>query len=473
MGFLMEDVPEELLVDIVNRLEQTADRNSVSLACKRLCAIDGEQRHFLKVGSGVHAATEALTSLCMRFPNIKKLEIDSSGRKSNPAKQLTNDGLLRLPSCCPSLTELTLSFCSSIDDSGLAFLASCPNLRSVELNFAPAITCAGILSLVVGCKNLSALHLNRCNKVSSDEWLEYLGKFGKLEDLSIKNCRGISEDDLIKLGPGWSNLKRLEVEVDACHRQSKVYERSSVDKWARHQSRYKNLRELRLVNCSVAPGRGLSCLLGGCEALERLRLDMCVGVKDTDMVALAGKSKNLRSISIGLHPQYMAPVLLSNPLRLTDESLRAIAAGCSKLEALELSFSDGEFPSLSSCFSQGGVLAMIQSCPIRVLALDAACFFDDGGMEALGRAPYLHTLKLAECQGVTDVGMQQLLRRFPRLTSLELRKCVGVTDLGLKPLIGSCKLESLTVQGCPRISEEGVRGAARTVSYEQDSPWIH
>ncbi|CAL9091442.1 unnamed protein product [Musa textilis] len=471
MGFLMEELPEEMLVNIIRRIDQTADRNSISLVSKRLYAIDGEQRDFLRVGCGLHPAIEALTSLCIRFPNIKKLEIVYSGWMSNLGKQLDNQGLFVLSSNCHSLTELTLSFCSFINDSGLAYLSSCRNLRSLKLNFAPAISSNGILSLVVGCKNLSALRLIRCMKVSSFEWLEYLGKLGKLEDLSIKNCRAISEHDLIKLGPGWNNLKRLEFEMDAYYRYPKIYDSSSVEKWLRHQGCYKNLRDLRLVNCIIAPGRWLSYLLGRCEALERLHLDMCIAVEDTDMIALSHKSRNLTSMSIRLPSQFLAPVFPSSPLRLTDESLKALAINCLMLQVFELSFSNGEFPSFH-CFSQSGILALIQTCPIRVLVLDSACFFNDSGMEALSSSPYLQTLKLIRCQEVTDKGMQ-LIQRCPLLTDLYLCKCLGVTDSGLKPLIGLCKLKYLKIEDCPQISEKGVQGTAMFISYKQDSSWLY
>lgn len=467
----MEDLPEQLLSEIFKRIDRTADRNSISLVCKRLYAIEGEQRGFLRVGCGLHPATEALASLCTRFPNLTRLEIVYSGWMSNLGKQLDNQGLLILSSHCPSLNELTLSFCSFINDTGLGHLASCRNLRSFKLNFAPAISSNGILSLVVGCKKLSTLQLIHCMKVSSAEWLEYLGKFGMLEDLSIKNCKGIGEDDLMKLSPRWKKLKRLEFEVDAYYRYPKVYDRASVDRWQRQQICCDELKELSLMNCIIAPGRGLSCLLGKCGALEKLHLDMCIGLMDSDMIALSQKSSNLKRVSLRLPSQFLAPVLANSPLRLTDESLKALARRCAMLEEVELSFSDAEFPSFS-CFSQNGILTLIQSCPIRVLTLNSAYFFNDMGMEALCSAHFLQALELVKCQEVSDEGMQ-LIVHFPCLTTLKLCKCLGVTDTGLKPLVGTQRLESLTVEDCPQISEKGVQGAARLVSYKQDMSWLY
>ncbi|KAJ6866360.1 hypothetical protein NC652_037805 [Populus alba x Populus x berolinensis] len=138
--------------------------------------------------------------------------------------------------------------------------------------------------------------------------------------------------------------------------------------------------ELSLVNCIISPGRGLACMLGKCKNLEKIHLDMCVGM-----------------------------------------------------------------------------------CPIRELALDHVYSFNDVGMEALCSAHYLETLELVRCQEI---------RQFPRLCILRLKKCLGVTDDGLYPLSGTDKLDFLAVEDCPQISERGVQGAARSVSFRQDLSWI-
>lgn len=118
-------------------------------------------------------------------------------------------------SCCPSLTDLTLNFCSNIDDTGLGYLRYCEKLVSLRLNSATEITSSGLLSVAVGCNSLSSLHLINCEKIGSTEsqWLEYLGLNGSLVELVVKNCYGISLSDLLKLGPGWMKLRKLEFEM--------------------------------------------------------------------------------------------------------------------------------------------------------------------------------------------------------------------------------------------------------------------
>ncbi|XP_060202066.1 F-box/LRR-repeat protein 14-like [Lycium barbarum] len=467
----MDNLPAELLLDILGRITSTADRNSVSLTCKHFHKLDNVLRISMRVGCGLHPVCDALTALCNRFSNLEKLEIIYSGWMSKLGKQLDDNSLLILSSRCPLLKDLTLSYCTFITDAGLSYLASCSKITSLKLNFAPRITGCGILSLVAGCKALSVLHLIRCLNVGSMEWLEYLGKHEMLEDLCIKNCRVIGEGDLIKLGPTWRKLKRLQFEVDANYRYMKLYDRLSVDRWQKQWVPCENMLELSLVNCVISPGRGLACVIGKCKNLEKIHLDMCVGVRDCDIVCLAQKSSNLRSISLRVPSDFSLPLLQNNPLRLTDESLKAVAQNCSLLDTVRLSFSDGEFPSFSS-FTLNGILMLIQMCPIRELALDHVYSFNDVGMQALCSAQYLQILELVRCQEITDEGLQ-LAGQIPQLCILRLRKCLGVTDDGLKPLVGSYKLELLVVEDCPQISERGVQGAAKSVTFKQDLSWMY
>ncbi|XP_045807001.1 F-box/LRR-repeat protein 14-like [Trifolium pratense] len=467
----MDNIPDHIVWEILSRIKKTSDRNNVSLVCKRLYYIDNAQRHFLKVGCGMDPANEALTSLCVRFLNLSKVEIAYSGWMSKLGKQLDDKGLLILANHCPLLCDLTLSYCTFITDVGLRYLASSSKLASLRLDFTQRITGCGILSLVVGCKNLSRLHLIRCLNVSSVEWLEYLGKLGTLEDLSIRNCRAIGEGDLIKLGPGWQKLKRLQFEVDANYRYMKVYDRLSVDRWQKQQVPCENMVELTLVNCIISPGRGLACVLAKCKNLEKVHLDMCVGVRDFDIISLSQRSSDLRSVSFRVPSDFSLPCLVNNPLRLTDESLDALAQNCSKLESVSISFSDGEFPS-SSSFTLSGILCLLQKCPVRQLALDHVYSFNDVGMEALCTAEYLESLELVRCQEISDEGLQ-LVSQFPRLCILRLCKCLGISDDGLKPLVGSFKLDFLAVEDCPQVSERGVQGAAKFVSFRQDLSWMY
>ncbi|KAJ3695531.1 hypothetical protein LUZ60_000908 [Juncus effusus] len=156
----MENLPEALNFEIIKRLT-LSDRNSLSLVSKQLYKIEADQRLSIRVGCRLNPATEALTSLCIRFSNLTKIEINYYGWESYLGKQLDDQGLFILSINCPSLTNLILCHCSFLTDSGLSHLTSCK----------------------------------------------------KLVDLSIVDCRVIKEHSLIVLGKCLRRLKRLELNL--------------------------------------------------------------------------------------------------------------------------------------------------------------------------------------------------------------------------------------------------------------------
>lgn len=121
----MDNLPDELLLDILGRIKRTTDRSSVSLTCKHFHKLANGLRTSIRVGCGLHPASDALTALCNRFCNLEKVEIFYSGWMSKLGKQLDDHGLLILSSHCPSLKDLMLSYCTFITDAGLSYLASC------------------------------------------------------------------------------------------------------------------------------------------------------------------------------------------------------------------------------------------------------------------------------------------------------------------------------------------------------------
>ncbi|VAH00115.1 unnamed protein product [Triticum turgidum subsp. durum] len=472
----MEDLPEALLTEILNRITTTSDLNSLSLVSKQLYKIEGNQRDAIRVGSGLCIATKELTSLCARFPNLRKLEIDYSGWIPGHGKQLDNKGLFVFSSHCSSLIDLTLSFCSHIDDSGLACLAYCKTLLSLTLNSTPKVTSVGLFSVAVGCTSLSALHLIGCEKIDSVEWLEYLGRDGSLEELVVKNCQGINHHDFLKFGSGWMKLQKFEFErkrgkYDLLDPGNVVYD-SSYDAHSMDVYDFccESLKDLRLAHIETWPEAGLRVLLGKCKALEKLCLEYVRALNDNDIIALSRSCSNLKRISLWLNLQrYSSDInYCETRTSLTDNNLYALALNCCMLQMIDLSFTgcDADWPSEIG-FTQEGFLVLIQSCPIRVLVLNNANFFDDEGMKALSSSPHLETLELILCHAVTDAGMR-FIAHTPCLSNLTLRMCHNVTDVGVAELEGAQKLESLVIECCGEVSLQAAQHVAKSVQYSSE-----
>ncbi|KAF7028011.1 hypothetical protein CFC21_039990 [Triticum aestivum] len=224
-----------------------------------------------------------------------------------------------------------------------------------------------------------------------------------------------------------------------------------------------NMKDLKLGSIEIATGKGLRFLLGRCKALEKLCLEYVRGLNDNDLIALSQSCNNLKSISLSLDPQYYHDDFRT---AFTDNSLKALALSCPMLETVELTFADCSpmYPSEIG-FTRKGLVALIQSCPIRVLVLRRANFFNDKGMKALSSAPLLETLELVDCEAITNAGLGFIVHA-PCLINLTLL-CEGVTDVGVSKLAHSQKLESLIIERCCCVSEQAVRGAARSVQYSE------
>ena len=221
---------------------------------KQLYNIDAEQRATICVGSGL--AIEGLPALFSRFPNLHKVEINYSGWEPGNGSQIGNQGLRLLSFSLPLLNDLTLSFCSKINASGLVDLTNCEMFMSLKLNSTPEITSRGLLSLAIGCKTLSSLHLNNCKGIaSSTEWLDYLGNEGSLEELVVKNCKGIGQYHFLMFGPGWMKLQKFEFENEQSFWS--IFRRDRDPSYNAHTYRYdllcKGLKDLRLVRIVTEP----------------------------------------------------------------------------------------------------------------------------------------------------------------------------------------------------------------------------
>uniref|UniRef100_A0A0A8YQ94 F-box domain-containing protein n=1 Tax=Arundo donax TaxID=35708 RepID=A0A0A8YQ94_ARUDO len=336
----MENLLDELLGEIIKRLTKTSDLSSLSLVSKHLYIVEAEQRNDIRVGCGLFPVTSALALLCSRFPNLCKVEFNYSSWEPNHGVQMDNKGLHVLSSCCPSLTDLTLSLCSYIDDSGLCLLKDFKKLMSLRFTTLPEITSSGLSSVAVGCKSLSALYLIDCKKLGRADWLEYLGRVGSLKELVVKYCKGISQYDFLKVGPGWMKLQKFVFQIKGCHNKIETRDPSYVE---HYQYRYDfccdNLKDLTAARIITEPEKGLGCLLTKCKALENLCLYYVLGLHDNDIITLSHNCINLRSISLRLEPLYNeGPEGIDFSTPLTDDSLRALALRCPMLQSVELTF---------------------------------------------------------------------------------------------------------------------------------------
>ena len=75
--------------------------------------------------------------------------------------------------------------------------------------------------------------------------------------------------------------------------------------------------------------------------------------------------------------------------------------------------------------------------------------------------PKLQSLNIDNCSNITDDGIRALANGLPQLQSLNISCCDKITDEGITALAnGLPQLQSLNIDGCHKITDEGIRALA-------------
>eukprot|EP00667_Euglena_gracilis_P007372 EG_transcript_7453 len=141
-------------------------------------------------------------------------------------------------------------------------------------------------------------------------------------------------------------------------------------------------------------------------------------------------------------------VALGGCTPLPADALAALAAGCPRLATLELPDCVGLDDPTLLCFAR--------HCP-QLTALDVSGCYNATGAGGVGPLAAacrgLRQLRMQRLRGVTPEVLQQLAVSCPTLTILDVSGCLQVDDAGLNPLITKCDISSLTIAGCPKVTD--------------------
>lgn len=189
----------------------------------------------------------------------------------------------------------------------------------------------------------------------------------------------------------------------------------------------KNLESLNLAGCCNISTSGLLLISWGLKKLKRLDLRSCWHVSDAGIRLLAG-------IPEGGNPE-LEYLGLQDCQRLSDEALKHISIGCTRLERINLSF----------CVN-----------------------ITDSGLKYLAKMPSLRELNLRACDNVSDVGMAYLADGGAPLSLLDISFCEKMSDQALGFIShGLYHLRTLSISNC-NIGDEGLIKIAKTL-YELET----
>ena len=172
----------------------------------------------------------------------------------------------------------------------------------------------------------------------------------------------------------------------------------------------------------------LVCLAKGCPRLSTLT-GPCGSFGDDALRAFGAMCSQLRVLSLAPCPSVSA----------TDQGLVALAAGCPRLEELDVTGGRAR-GSCGSTVTDEGLQALARGC--RSLEhLNAWCYalVTDRSVDALvSCCPDLEDLNLSECR-LTDAALATLARRAsPKLHSLNVSGCTQLSQGAIDALVVSC-----------------------------------
>ncbi|KAI6660062.1 Protein AMN1-like [Oopsacas minuta] len=233
-----------------------------------------------------------------RLPhNIRIVLLDRTSRRGI----LTEKMLTQL--ITPRLRELDLSECLLSDDSYIACLAECNNLRELHMNnntrsslLPPAeqnITTSAFLALIPHWSNLTEIQLRACQFVDDQVLHCIAANCLHVKVINVSSCTLVTNDGLIALCV-CSGLFCLNI--------SKIPGITDEGLIALSQSSsYRIISELNLCHCTQITDVGIKELLSRCTKLKILVIHGCPKVtersRQLSQLAQAGENLRLKQVT--------------------------------------------------------------------------------------------------------------------------------------------------------------------------------
>ncbi|NXG52702.1 FXL17 protein, partial [Psilopogon haemacephalus] len=141
--------------------------------------------------------------LCLDFQFWKQLDLSSR-------QQVTDELLEKIASRSQNITEINISDCRNISDTGVCILAiKCPGLLRYTAYRCKQLSDTSIIAVATQCPLLQKVHVGNQDRLT-DEGLKQLGsKCRELKDIHFGQCYKISDEGMIIIAKGCLKLQRI------------------------------------------------------------------------------------------------------------------------------------------------------------------------------------------------------------------------------------------------------------------------
>lgn len=222
---------------------------------------------------------------------LKCLQVLELGGCTN----ITNTGLLLIAWGLKKLNKLNLRSCRHISDVGIGHIAGLNRdaadgnleLEYLGLQDCQKLTDDALRNVSLGLLNLKSINLSFCASMT-DSGLKYLAKMLSLRELNLRSCDNISDIGIAYLADGGSRIICLDVSF--C---DKIGDQGLVNI---SQGLFQ-LKSLSLSACQISDD-GINRIARTLHDLDTLNIGQCSRITDRGLALIGDHLKNLRCIDL-------------------------------------------------------------------------------------------------------------------------------------------------------------------------------
>ena len=229
-----------------------------------------------------------LSRIAQYLPNLEVLELGG-------CCNITTSGLMMLACGLKKLKLLNLRSCRHISDNGIEHLAGvsnmkvdgCLELETLILHDCQKLTDQALKHISMGLTNLKSINLSFCSSVT-DSGLKFLAKMPTLRELNLRNCNNVSDIGVGFLAEGGSRITSLDVSF--CERigdQTLIHISQGIF----------HLRNLSICACAISD-EGLNKVVRTAHDMTTLNIGQCSRVTDKGLGLIGDHLKNLENIDL-------------------------------------------------------------------------------------------------------------------------------------------------------------------------------
>jgi len=205
---------------------------------------------------------------------------------------------------------------AAISDCGLKALSKCPQLESLNIRCCQNVTNKGIEEVLKSCEKIKVLNLEAI-EISENDFVAIIQRASQLTSLAVPSPEALKEQAGFALSKCCPNLKAINIGMASMPNPSFV------------QICVKGFPLLESFYCmGDLEDQAIGLLANHAPRLKSL-------------IAVRGSFTNVSLFSLGMHSKQLETLELANYLRVTDEGIKVLIQGCSKIKQICLGRADG------------------------------------------------------------------------------------------------------------------------------------